>query len=263
MLDHDETIRPEASAAGAGRAQALLRRRWARMGFDATALRNATPTVERIEHVHHAGNSSRHRRRRGAMLVGTQARRRRTCGPAAARPHPRRRRHRPRAHHHAHRPDAGLPQGAGAAPAWRPADIDLWEINEAFAAVPHEDRARPGPPDSTSVNVNGGAIAMGHPLGATGCMILGTLLDELERRDLATGLRHAVRGRRHGHRHRSSSGSEDVRLPITLRDHAAAGVLLADAGPPGRPMNVVGDALTQAQLAEAVQAPGRARPSRA
>ena len=68
-----------------------------------------------------------------------------------------------------------------------PADIDLWELNEAFAAVvllymetldiPHE-----------RINVNGGAIAMGHPLGATGAMVLGTLLDELERRNLATGL---------------------------------------------------------------------------
>jgi acetyl-CoA C-acetyltransferase len=66
-------------------------------------------------------------------------------------------------------------------------DIDLWEVNEAFAAVvlkfmndmhvPHE-----------KVNVNGGAIALGHPLGATGAMILGTLIDELERRDLRRGL---------------------------------------------------------------------------
>jgi acetyl-CoA C-acetyltransferase len=66
-------------------------------------------------------------------------------------------------------------------------DIDLWELNEAFAAVvlrylqifkmPHD-----------KINVNGGSIAMGHPLGATGAMILGTLLDELERRNLSTGL---------------------------------------------------------------------------
>ena len=66
-------------------------------------------------------------------------------------------------------------------------DIDLWELNEAFAAVvlrymqvlkmPHD-----------KINVNGGAIAMGHPLGATGAMILGTLIDELERRDLRRGL---------------------------------------------------------------------------
>jgi acetyl-CoA C-acetyltransferase len=69
----------------------------------------------------------------------------------------------------------------------KPDDIDLYELNEAFAAVvlrfmdvmnvPHD-----------KMNVNGGAIAMGHPLGATGAMILGTVLDELERRNLATGL---------------------------------------------------------------------------
>ncbi|MNR17637.1 putative acyltransferase [compost metagenome] len=68
-----------------------------------------------------------------------------------------------------------------------PADIGLWELNEAFSSVvlafmheldvPHE-----------RINVNGGAIAMGHPLGATGAMILGTLLDEMERQDIATGL---------------------------------------------------------------------------
>ena len=66
-------------------------------------------------------------------------------------------------------------------------DIDLFEINEAFAAVVLKAvRALDIDPDR--VNVNGGAIAMGHPLGATGAMILGTLLDELERRNLSTGL---------------------------------------------------------------------------
>jgi acetyl-CoA C-acetyltransferase len=68
-----------------------------------------------------------------------------------------------------------------------PQDIDLWEINEAFAVVPLKT-ARDLGVDLERVNVNGGAIAMGHPLGATGCVLLGTLLDELERRDLATGL---------------------------------------------------------------------------
>jgi acetyl-CoA C-acetyltransferase len=67
-----------------------------------------------------------------------------------------------------------------------PGDIDLWEINEAFAVVPMKT-ARDLGVDLERVNVNGGAIAMGHPLGATGCIILGTLLDELERRDLTTG----------------------------------------------------------------------------
>lgn len=66
-------------------------------------------------------------------------------------------------------------------------DIDLFEINEAFAVVPLKVMRDLGIPED-KVNVNGGAIALGHPLGATGAMLLGTLLDELERRDLTTGL---------------------------------------------------------------------------
>jgi acetyl-CoA C-acetyltransferase len=66
-------------------------------------------------------------------------------------------------------------------------DIDLFEINEAFAVVPMQTARNLGV-ELDRVNVNGGAIAMGHPLGATGCIILGTLLDELERRNLNTGL---------------------------------------------------------------------------
>ncbi|HEU4886030.1 MAG TPA: acetyl-CoA C-acyltransferase, partial [Longimicrobium sp.] len=69
----------------------------------------------------------------------------------------------------------------------QPADIDLWEINEAFAAVPLQTIRRLGI-DPERVNVNGGAIALGHPLGATGAILLGTALDELERRGLATAL---------------------------------------------------------------------------
>ena len=69
----------------------------------------------------------------------------------------------------------------------RPADVDLWEINEAFAAVPLQTIRRLEI-DPERVNVNGGAIALGHPLGATGAMLLGTALDELERRGLATAL---------------------------------------------------------------------------
>jgi acetyl-CoA C-acetyltransferase len=68
-----------------------------------------------------------------------------------------------------------------------PEDIDLYEINEAFAAVAMRFM-RDLDLDPEKVNVNGGAIAMGHPLGATGAMILGTLIDELERRDLRYGL---------------------------------------------------------------------------
>ena len=98
----------------------------------------------------------------------------------------------------------GMPAGAfvpvlmltGPAPACRKAlaqagmaaqDIDLWEINEAFAVVPIETMRSLGI-DAERVNVNGGAIALGHPLGATGAILLGTLLDELERTDRTTGL---------------------------------------------------------------------------
>jgi acetyl-CoA C-acetyltransferase len=66
-------------------------------------------------------------------------------------------------------------------------DIDLFELNEAFASVVLRYQQVLGIPDE-KINVNGGAIAMGHPLGATGAMILGTLLDELERRELRYGL---------------------------------------------------------------------------
>jgi acetyl-CoA C-acetyltransferase len=66
-------------------------------------------------------------------------------------------------------------------------DIDLWEINEAFAAVPLKTIRDLGL-DPQRVNVNGGAIALGHPIGATGAMLIGTVLDELERRDLNVGL---------------------------------------------------------------------------
>ena len=67
------------------------------------------------------------------------------------------------------------------------ADIDLWEINEAFAVVPVKTMRDLGI-DPDRVNVNGGSIALGHPLGATGAILLGTALDELERRGLATAL---------------------------------------------------------------------------
>ena len=66
-------------------------------------------------------------------------------------------------------------------------DIDLWEINEAFAAIPMKV-IRDLDLDEEKVNVNGGAIALGHPIGATGPMLMQTVLDELERRDLSTGL---------------------------------------------------------------------------
>jgi acetyl-CoA C-acetyltransferase len=82
---------------------------------------------------------------------------------------------------------APVSRKALAAAGMTPRDIDLWEINEAFAVVPIQTM-RALDIDHARVNVNGGAIALGHPLGATGAMLLGTVLDELERRDLTTGL---------------------------------------------------------------------------
>jgi acetyl-CoA acetyltransferase len=105
-------------------------------------------------------------------------------------------------------------------------DIDLYELNEAFASVvlrmmqaldiPHE-----------KMNVNGGAIAMGHPLGATGGMILGTVLDELERTDKETGAGHAVRRRGHGHGH-----GDRACLRASHRLHVEAPALVSVLGLP-------------------------------
>jgi acetyl-CoA C-acetyltransferase len=183
LLDHDETIRPDASAD----AMAALKPSFAQMGqmgFDATALRKYT-TVEQIRHVHHAGNSSGIVDGAALMLVGSQEGGRK----AGLKPRARIR----SAAVIGSEPTIML---TGPTPACRKAlakagmaakDVDLWEINEAFAVVPMKT-ARDLGVDMDRVNVNGGAIAMGHPLGATGCIILGTLLDELERRDLNTGL---------------------------------------------------------------------------
>jgi acetyl-CoA C-acetyltransferase len=182
MLDHDETIRAGASAEALARLEPSFAMMGS-MGFDATALRKYT-TVERIEHVHHAGNSSGIVDGAALMLVGSAE------GGAKAGL-------KPRARIRAAAVVGSEPtiMLTGPTPACRKAlaragmaagDIDLWEVNEAFAVVPMKT-ARDLGVDPERVNVNGGAIAMGHPLGATGCIILGTLLDELERRDLATG----------------------------------------------------------------------------
>ena len=182
MLAHDETVRANASL----EAMAKLEPSFAMMGsmgFDATALRKYT-TVERITHMHHAGNSSGIVDGAALMLVGS-----REGGAKAGL--------KPRARIRAAAVIGSEPtiMLTGPTPACRKAlskakmtagDIDLWEINEAFAVVPMKT-ARDLGISLDRVNVNGGSIAMGHPLGATGCIILGTLLDELERRDLATG----------------------------------------------------------------------------
>ncbi len=182
MLDRDETIREGANAQAMAKLEPSFAMMGA-MGFDATALRKYT-NVERIQHMHHAGNSSGIVDGAALMLVGSAA------GGAKAGLKPRA------------RIRAAVVVGSeptimltGPMPACRKAlakagmdasDIDLWEVNEAFAVVPMKTVRDLGV-DADRVNVNGGAIAMGHPLGATGCIILGTLLDELERRKLTTG----------------------------------------------------------------------------
>ncbi len=182
MLAEDETIRGNASLEAMAKLDASFAAMGS-MGFDATALRKYT-TVERIGHVHHAGNSSGIVDGAALMLVGSKG------GGAKAGL-------KPRARIRAAAVIGSEPtiMLTGPTPACRKAlnkagmaarDVDLWEINEAFAVVPMKT-ARDLGVDLDRVNVNGGSIAMGHPLGATGCIILGTLLDELERRDLATG----------------------------------------------------------------------------
>jgi acetyl-CoA C-acetyltransferase len=186
MLAEDETIRQSVSESASLAAMSKLEPSFAMMGamgFDATALRKYT-TVERITHMHHAGNSSGIVDGAALMLVGSKE------GGSKANL-------KPRARIRAAAVIGSEPtiMLTGPTPACRKAltkagmqasDIDLWEINEAFAVVPMKT-ARDLGVSLDRVNVNGGSIAMGHPLGATGCIILGTLLDELERRNLSTG----------------------------------------------------------------------------
>ena len=183
MLAEDETIRANASLEGMAKLDPSFAMMGS-MGFDATALRKYT-TIERIEHIHHAGNSSGIVDGAALMLVGS-----REGGAKAGL--------KPRARIRAAAVIGSEPtiMLTGPTPSARKAlakagmaakDIDLWEVNEAFAVVPMK-LARDLDVDMDRINVNGGSIAMGHPLGATGCIILGTLLDELERRNLSTGL---------------------------------------------------------------------------
>ena len=184
LLDKDETVRPDADMQSLGSLKPSFVQMGRDYGFDAVAIQ-AHPDLEDVNHVHHAGNSSGIVDGASAVLLGSK--------------------------------DAGIAQGikprariksftaVGSEPALMLTgpvdvtekllkragmtrdDIDLFELNEAFASVvlrymqafeiPHD-----------KINVCGGAIAMGHPLGATGGMILGTVLDELERRDLNTAL---------------------------------------------------------------------------
>ena len=184
VLERDEFIRPGTTVESLAALKPSFAQIGDQGGFDSVALEKYH-WVEEIDHVHHAGNSSGIVDGAALVAIGTEQ-----VGAELGLT--------PRARILAAAVSGGDPtiMLTGPAPASRkalakaglaPSDIDLYEINEAFAAVamrfmrdldvPHE-----------KVNVNGGAIAMGHPLGATGAMILGTLIDELERRDLRYGL---------------------------------------------------------------------------
>jgi acetyl-CoA C-acetyltransferase len=153
-------------------------------GFDAVAIQ-AHPDVEYIKHVHHAGNSSGIVDGAAAVLIGNAR-----AGKRAGL--------KPRAKIKAFANIGSEPALMLTGPVdvtkkvlkkagMSLDDIDLIEVNEAFASVVLR-YLQAFDLDAAKVNVNGGAIAMGHPLGATGAMILGTVLDELERRDAATAL---------------------------------------------------------------------------
>ena len=183
VLDHDECIRTGTSMEDLAKLNPSFIQ-IGQFGFDSVAIQQY-PEVEKIEHVHHAGNSSVIVDGASAVLVGTKeigeelglTPRARIVGFASI----------------GSEPTIML---TGPAPSAEKVlkrcgmnkdDIDLFELNEAFAVVVLHYMQQMDI-DHEQINVNGGAIAMGHPLGATGGMVLGTLIDEMERRDLNTGL---------------------------------------------------------------------------
>ncbi len=190
VLEKDEHLRPDTTLEGL----AQLAPSFAAFGasrpadseetWDEIALRRY-PQVQEIRHVHTAGNSSGVVDGAAAVLLASEE-------------HVRERGLKPRARIRAMATAGAEPvimltaptpasRKALAAAGMEPGDIDLWEINEAFATVPLQTIRNLGI-DPEKVNVNGGAIALGHPLGATGAMLLGTAVDELERRGLGTAL---------------------------------------------------------------------------
>ena len=184
MLDHDEHMRPATDMQSLASLKPSFVIPGEQGGFDAVAIQ-AHPDVERIIHVHHAGNSSGIVDGAAAVLLGS-----REAGAKAGL--------KPRAKIRAFANIGSEPaiMLTGPVDVTRKVlarsgmsidDIDLFEINEAFASVVLRFR-QAFDLDDSKVNVNGGAIAMGHPLGATGAMILGTALDELERTGKGTAL---------------------------------------------------------------------------
>ena len=183
VLDRDETVRHDASIEGLSALKPSFEKMGA-MGFDYVALQKY-PHIARINHVHHAGNSSGIVDGAALVLIGNE-----TAAKNLSL--------KPRARILATALTGTDPtiMLTGPAPASRKAlakagltvdDIDLFEVNEAFAAVVMRFMNEMNVP-AEKINVNGGSIAMGHPLGATGAMLLSTLIDELEARNLKRGL---------------------------------------------------------------------------
>ena len=184
VLDHDEHMRPGTTAESLAGLRPAFEIPGQQAGFDSVAIQRY-PEVEAIHHVHTGGNSSGIVDGAAAVLVASKPMAERLGRPTRA-----------RIRAFASVGSEPTIMLTGPAPSAQRAlekakmtraDVGLFELNEAFASVvlrfmqqlevPHEQ-----------INVNGGAIALGHPLGATGAMVLGTLLDEMERRDLGTGL---------------------------------------------------------------------------
>jgi acetyl-CoA C-acetyltransferase len=184
LLDRDEHMRPDATMQSLGALKPSFAEMGELGGFDAVAV-YAHPDVERVNHVHHAGNSSGIVDGAAAVLVGSKE-----AGDAAGL--------KPRARIRAFANIGSDPALMLTGPidvtkkvlarsGMSLADIDLFEVNEAFAAVVLR-YLQAFDLDPSKVNPNGGAIALGHPLGATGAMILGAAIDELERSGQSTAL---------------------------------------------------------------------------
>ncbi|MEE8295053.1 MAG: acetyl-CoA C-acetyltransferase [Sphingomonadales bacterium] len=184
VLDHDEHMRPETNMQSLAALKPSFADLGETYGFDSVALQRY-PEFETINHVHHAGNASGIVDGAAAVLVGNK-----DAGTATGL--------KPRARLKAFASVGSEPTIMLTGPSFaaekalgkagmKPSDIDLWEINEAFSAVVLRFMEALSV-DHSVLNVCGGAIAMGHPLGATGSMILGTVLDELERTGKSTAV---------------------------------------------------------------------------
>jgi acetyl-CoA C-acetyltransferase len=184
LLDRDEHMRPSTTMQSLASLNPSFVQMGEMGGFDAVAVQDY-PELEAVTHVHHAGNSSGIVDGAAAVLIGNKE-----AGTAAGL--------RPRARIKAFANIGSEPGIMLTGPVdvtekllakakMKLSDIDLFELNEAFASVVLR-YIQAFNIDPARINVNGGAIAMGHPLGATGAMILGTVLDELERRNLNTAL---------------------------------------------------------------------------